>query len=57
MHFDCRFSNAQFTGNLFIQLAGDHVLKHFPLARCVSVSRRAQISESLACSRRVPASF
>jgi hypothetical protein len=28
MHFDCRFSNAQVSGNLFIQLAGGDMFTH-----------------------------
>ena len=28
MHFDRRISNAQFTGNLFIQFAGDDMFEH-----------------------------
>src|SRR5437773_11293613 len=34
MHFNCCFSDAEVTGNLFVQLAGDDMLEHFPLARC-----------------------
>ena len=34
-------SVAQFTGNLFIQLAGDDMFEHFPLARCERVETRA----------------
>jgi hypothetical protein len=33
MHFDGRFSDAQVTGDLFIQLAGDNLFENFPLAR------------------------
>src|SRR5438874_7524660 len=45
MHFDCRFSNAQVTGNLFIQLAGDDMFEHFPLARCEGVETRADFGK------------
>src|ERR1041384_3326345 len=34
MHFNCRVGDAHITGNLFVQLAGDDMLKEFPLARC-----------------------
>jgi len=45
MHFDCRFSNAQVTGNFLVQLAGDDMLEHFPLARCERVETRADLGE------------
>src|SRR5438093_5305212 len=45
MHFDCRFSNAQVTGNLFIQLAGDDMFEHFPLARCEGVETGADFGK------------
>src|SRR5438132_8969859 len=45
MHFDCRFSNAQVTGNLFIQLAGDDMFEHFALARCEGVETRADFGK------------
>src|SRR6266702_1766685 len=45
MHFDCRFSDPQVTGNLFVQLTGDDMLEHFPLARCERVENRADFGE------------
>ena len=45
MHFDCRFSDAQVTGNLFVQLAGDDMFEHFPLARCERVETRADFGK------------
>src|SRR5436309_13755467 len=45
MHFNCRFSDAQVTGNLFVQLAGDDMLEHFPLARCERVDTGADFGK------------
>ncbi len=45
MHFDCRFSNAQVTGNFLVQLAGDDMLEHFPLARRERVETRADFGK------------
>ena len=45
MHFNCRFSDAQVTGNLFVQLAGDDMLEHFPLARCERVETGADFGK------------
>ena len=45
MHFDCRFSDPQVSGNLFVHLAGDDMLKHFPLPRCERVEARADFGK------------
>src|SRR5512132_1337771 len=45
MHFDCRLSDAQFTGNLFVQLARDNMIEHFPLARCERVETGADFGK------------
>src|SRR4029077_15676052 len=45
MHFYCRFSDAHVTGNLFVQLAGNDMLEHFPLARCERVETSADFGK------------
>jgi len=45
MHFNCRFSDAQVTRNLFVQFAGDNLLEHFPLARRKRVETGADLGK------------
>jgi hypothetical protein len=54
MHFDCCFRDPQVTGNLFVQLAGDDMLEHFPLARRELATRTSVATKGLSVFRRAP---
>src|SRR5262245_41785413 len=45
MDFDRLLHSAEFTGNLFVQFAGDDVFEHFALTRCQRGQARADLGK------------